>query len=318
MTVFELEKLYHGRSIRTDVRILEGREPITRYPESRIISEMEKLAGESYEARSIVERCRKDHEAEMRHLSLVFRLPLGNFGYLKFNPNYPYTPQELSLLLDLFSTPRTFAEREFLVEIVDIAIDVIDAAKDKQSVAMLAATLVELDRTKTVKSPVWILDILRGAVNGWISSPAVADTEMVLPLLTLAFIDEDWKLQRRAQRIINRCYIESKEGKGSAESICLSTAYSSYLNRFSTRKIAKEWCRLIGSLNELVRCLPIISLLRLLIAASRIEEFTRLPESSKRILFDHIVLAGKSSGFPYQLCLDKLAPSIGTILAKAL
>lgn len=318
MTVYELAKLYHNHNLPTDARIVEGREPITRYHEGRIISEMDKLVGLSPEERTLVERCRKDYELEMRNLSLVFRLPLGDIVEdLQLDPNHNYTPNELSALIDLFNNPRTFLEREFLVGTVDRAIDIIAVANNKQSVSGLAAQLVELDRTKIVKCPGWVLEVLRESVDEWISAPSAADTAMVLPMLTLAFIDKNWKLQRRAQRIINRCYLECKEGRGDSESLCTSVNYNSYVTRFSTRKIAAAWCGITDSLKGNLDALSVVTIIRLLTVAKHIEEFLRLPVSLKQPLLDQLAKKAKESGFPAQACADKLVSVDNSVMAKA-
>ena len=112
----------------------------------------------------------------------------------------------LTLLIKRYSGYKSIEERELLVECVDLALDTMQSTEDKAMLIGIAAEIVEIGRRNIVKVPGWTVDYLSEAIHQARKDPRVAESELVLPLLTLNIQTRSPKLERAAQRIINRCY----------------------------------------------------------------------------------------------------------------
>ena len=131
---------------------------------------------------------------------------------------------------------KTIADREILIEYTDSALETIDMAPDKQTVAELAAELAELGRKKIIRIPQKVYSILYNAVNDWQKHPHVPDTEMVMPLMTLSLLNNDLTFERKAIRIINRCYKACLDSPTDAD-LRIAITFREYLPRFSRSRL---------------------------------------------------------------------------------
>lgn len=215
-------------------------------------------------------------------------------------------PTKLAEVISIYGNFHTISEREALIEVTDMALDFlhnyrlndvgykgipIDSAnqpknrgryhqkakrysKDIQLLAGLLAELVELRRKETIKIPAWVGEMLVDAVAAWEKCPAVPDTDMVIPLLTLSLFlrtqpfksdvdskhsastflgsrdssaslrnrntsasDQSAALERKAQRIINKCYRSCISGTGTPAQFNIATTCSTYVPRYNPSKL---------------------------------------------------------------------------------
>ncbi len=291
LTVAQLESLYLQTSDRIEARIVAGREHFTRYYESRIIDELSHRQPSDSTEQAKIDSCLRSHRAEMANMAAVLDLPTSSSAssssvlpasdILAPDPTRCYTPDELIALLHLYTPCRDLTERERLVEYVDYSLNLLATSPnlrptspnlatpspDYQPLANLIAELTELDRRHIVRSPRWLRTLLTDTIAAWLTSPTVPDTDMVLPLLTASLLNltvtsprhrplTPSSLERRAQRIINRCYrtaltpLSTSPGCHSITSIHLShlitslyiaATCSSYVTRFSSRRLSLAW-----------------------------------------------------------------------------
>lgn len=270
LTVDQLVTLYLRFPERVEPRISAGREHFTRFFETRIISELSTRTPADSTERSKIDSCLSSHRAEMDNMAAVLGLPLtpatpsASPDILAPDPTRHYTPDELIALLHLYTPCRDLTERERLVEYVDYSLNLLASSSDHQPLANLVAELAELDRRHIVRCPHWLHTLLTDTITAWLTSPVVPDTDMVLPLLTASLLNltvtpphrrpiPPPSLERRAQRIINRCYRTSLSLPCSSHSLTpaylsdlittlyIAATYSSYVTRFSSRRLALAW-----------------------------------------------------------------------------
>lgn len=245
LSVDDLERLYRQRPRRVEARIADGREHFTCYFESRIVAELSRRTPADGAERLKIDYCKLTHAAELENMSSILGLPQGADAAALHEAPRRYTPAELAAMISESRSPQTLAERERLVELVDCAIDMLDTADDMQPMARLAAELVELGRTKAVRCPQRVVGMLAEAVAQWTRTPRAEETEMVIPMLTLALVNKDRTLERRAQRIINRCYRACLAAPAytpqAIDRFYIAATCSSYVTRFSPRKLSAAW-----------------------------------------------------------------------------
>lgn len=339
LTTDRLVTLYFQFPERIEVRIAAGREHFTRFFESRIISELSGRIPVDAREQAAIDSCLSSHRSELANMAAVLALPLSGSApftassdILAPDPTRHYTSDELIALLHLYTPCRDLAERERLVEYVDYSLNLLAASSDPQTLANLAAELAELDRRHIVRCPRWLRTYLTDAISRWFTSPAVPDTDMVLPLLTASLLNltvtpphhrpiSPPSLERRAQRIINRCYrtalsvlsapFTSSQIPSLITSLHIAATCSSYVTRFSVRRLALAWNVLtiyfLTSLNLTNHSSSVLSLnficeaqlafkspfyttklISLLMIADELNEFVSVPQALYHHLFTHL------------------------------
>lgn len=240
LSIDELERLYRQRPVRLERRLADRREHLTRYEESRIVAELGRRMPANRAEQLKVDYCLLTHKAAMENLASILGLPSGN---RKDNSDLAeLTAEQYVDIIERYKSPRTVAERETVVEAVDRSIALIDSAEEIQGVAWLAAELAELDRLDIARCPKRVIELLRKAVKNWTRRPAVAEAEMAVPLLTLSLIDDDPKLERKAQRIIRRSYLACVAGTASPSDRLVVSLCPSYLPRHAKDPEAISFC----------------------------------------------------------------------------
>lgn len=241
MSIDELYRLYRQWPMRKQTRAAEGRENLTFYYEGRIVAELRKRKAANKTEQFKKDYCLLTYENELENLSFVLDVPMSaNDDVINFDPEREYTPAELTAIIKLYANYRSVAERELLVEYVDCALELIESAQDKALILTLATEIAELGRKKIITTPAWVTDIIAEGIE------TAPDSDKALPLLTLALIQKDQSLERKAQCIINRCYRTCLTNPTVSE---LHTAVmcSDYVTRFSVRKMAAAWHTLCES-----------------------------------------------------------------------
>ncbi len=229
LSICQLERLYRQHPIRASIRAAEGREHITRNLETRIVNELKRRTPADKVEEIQKEYCLRTHRVEMENMAAILNLPLGSPIPLPASPT----------LGD--REPATVYEREALVEIIDGALDEIESADRLQPLANTMAEIVELRRRDIVRAPEWVVRKLNDTILDWTRKPEVPETDMVIPLLTMAYINNDWSLERKAQRIINRSYRDCIAGNGTLGTFYIAASCSSYVTRYSHRRLSSLW-----------------------------------------------------------------------------
>lgn len=292
MTVGELYALYRRRPLRQQARAEAGREHLTYYYEARIINELKrrKAAGKGEQLK--IDYCLLTYRNELDNLSFIFSKPVDT-GRERISPETGrhYTPTELTSLIRLYTNYHDIAERELLVEYVDIALDLMAVASDKWRSLELASEILELGRRKIIAVPSWVGDFLAEALRQSRINSNVPASQTVLPLLTLHIHNGDPKLERRAARIINSCYRDVVETASQEDlpytigSLYTAVTFCTYVRRYNVLRIGtclNELCTYIFSTNAV---LSTSEILHLLSVVSKIENFTAVcPEIKPALL----------------------------------
>lgn len=294
LTIAGLERLYRLCSGRRGARLAEGREHFTCYYERRIVDELGRRKAADLSEQLKIDYCTIVYRNELRNMSVVFTKPVGSLpdGEPAWDSTRSYTPSELGAWIALYRGCRDIAERESLIECLDYVIDLLAHAERRQPLAGLAAEVLELDRTGVARCPAWVGEFLADTVARWVRQPEVPETEMVMPLLTLAMAQDDWTWQRKAQRIVNRCYRACVEGMHetdrTADDIYIAAVCRTYVTRFSRRKMAACWNRFCETVVASGSVLTSTRLGRLLEAADELEGYAPLSGGLKAALADRM------------------------------
>ncbi|MDE5877675.1 MAG: hypothetical protein K2H47_09315, partial [Muribaculaceae bacterium] len=296
LTISEMELLYRQRPLRTEARIAEGREHLTLFFETRIVTELSRRTPSDLTEQLKIDYCLITHQAELANLSAILNLPLGNpKDSLPFDPSHTYTPSELIAMLTLYQSPRTLTEREILIETVDYALNLLSTLNPplstlhpSPSTLQPLAHLVELNRRKIIHCPNWVKQLLSASICQWNKLPDIKPAEIILPLLTWSLITQNPSLERKAQRLINQCYRACKQGTSTIEDLYTAVIYCSYIPRFSICNIAKLWnshCEMLISSN-LSANIPTESIIALLEVAKHTEDFAPISYFLKNKLIE--------------------------------
>jgi len=245
LSIDDLELLYRHYSKQHSIAGV-NHVNFTYYRERAVVDELEKR-----DAATLGEQLKKDccsliYRNELDYLSFVIDIPIGDKSdFSPLDAFRDYTVSEIQALIETVSDYRTVYERETLAQYVDYAIECIEKYTDLQAVANLIAEIAWLNHKGKISCTVKINDMLTEAIRQWGKNPAVPDVEMILPLLTFSQMTKDWSYQRRAQRIINRCYRNCLESLDDIEdaikNVYVSAIYCTYVTRFSIRKLAARW-----------------------------------------------------------------------------
>ena len=260
MGVDELYTHYLRSPLHREQRITEEREHFTYYYERRIVRELSARKAIDTAEQFKIDYCAITYGNDLENLSRVLSLPMSGKGErLEYDPDRIYTPAELLALIKQYAGYRDIEERELLIEYVDVALDSIRDAEDKASVLALATEIAELGRKKIVTCPRWMTDIIEEGLD------SVQDCDKVLPMLTLSAIRNDEALERKAQRIVNRCY-KACLSAPTVDMLYVAVLCSDYVTRYSVHRMATAWNHLCESVlksetdastSQLVRLLEI-------------------------------------------------------------
>lgn len=246
LAVDELYHLYRHWPERHRKRALEGREQMTFYYEGRIVRELNRRKELSESERLKVDYCKMTYRNELENMSFLFSIPVESQSKLIApEENEVLSSCELETLIRRHSKYRGIEERELLIEYIDIALDLMQSAENKAMMIGLAAEIVELGRREVARVPEWTIGFLTEGIDEARKDSRVSEEELVIPLLTLSIRIRSTKLEREAQRIINRCYRsafdDSLDLSKRIESLHTAVTCSDYVTRFSIRKAASLW-----------------------------------------------------------------------------
>lgn len=244
LTISELYNLYRCWPIRHKAREKEGMETLTFYYEGRIVREMKSRKAVTKEEQLKIDYCVTSYHNELDNMSFVLSRPI-QINNEKIYPDITrnYSPDELVALIRLYTDYRDILEREILVEYVDFALDLISHGIEETPNLELISEVVELGRRKIVNIPKMVNQKLEKEITR--SSSASGAGDLALAMLTLQIINNDVSLERKAKRILNRCY---KSAFNSDNNLCnrISDLHSSvtccdYVTHFNVRKSAMLW-----------------------------------------------------------------------------
>ena len=159
MTIGELHKLYRQWPVRHEERLKEGREHMTYYFEGLIVRELQSRKPTTKEEQLKIDYCVATYNNELDNMSFIFSCPVK----VDDNKIYPdttktYSPDELAALITRYSHYRDVAEREILIEYVDLALDMLGNECYKHNSQRLAFEIAELGRRKVLRVPEWVIE----------------------------------------------------------------------------------------------------------------------------------------------------------------
>lgn len=246
MKIDELHSLYRSWPMRHKERQSEGRESFSFYYEGRIVRELSKRKPANKAEQLKIDYCVATYRNELDNMSAVFSLPV-QVGGEKILPDSTrhYSPDELTALIRRYKVYRAIEEREILVEYVDLALELLQQDSGITSSLPLLTEIAELRRVNIIRIPEWVVSKLEYAVKLALALKTSSDAELPLPLLTLHIITKDQTLERKAQRIINRCYRSVFDGGidlgKRIENLHTAVTCCDYVSRFSVRKAVTAW-----------------------------------------------------------------------------
>lgn len=291
MTIGELHSLYRRWPIRHQERATEGREHLTFYYEGRVVRELQLRKAANKGEQLKIDYCVAAYNNELENLSFTLSLPLKVDEDKIFpDPTRIYATDELVALIGLYSNYRDITEREILIEYVDMALDSIKNSDDLRPLLGLITEIAELGHKNVVHVPKWVNDRLEAAVRDFIVSKDYEShiDNYALALLTLHQINGDPFLERKAIRIINRCYKavfdDSVELGRRVNYLHISITCCDYVTRFSVQKVTALWNGLCGRVQSSEQLLSSIQMFRLLEIAKELEEYNPISNESKDAL----------------------------------
>lgn len=285
MSIGELERFYRQSHIRHKERLADGREHFTYYIEGRIVREIKSRKAASNGEKLKVDYCVATYRNELENMSAIFSRPVKIDDDKIFPDNTKmYTPEELTSLIALYRDYRDITDREILIEYVDYALDLLKSSGDARSMLGLVTEIAEIGRRKIIHVPAWVDKMLEDAV----AQQTDNDAELAIPLLTLHLASGNRAFERKAQRIINRCYKSAlNETLGLSQLIDnLHTAVTccEYVTRFSVRKTAAIWNRISDCNMSTEDTLTSKQIFQLLEIAHELEGYAHISRESKNHL----------------------------------
>lgn len=157
MTIDELHKLYRQWPIRHQERIKEGREHMTYYYEGQIVRELQTRKPATKDEQLKIDYCNATYSNELDNMSFIFSCPVET-DTEKIYPDRmkEYSSDELAELIKRYSHYTDIAEREILIEFVDLALDMLEHEGCSQRSLKLLSALADLDQRKIIRVPGWI------------------------------------------------------------------------------------------------------------------------------------------------------------------
>lgn len=298
LSIAELYDLYRSWPIRHKKREAEGREHFTFYYEGRIVRELGKRIALNKADQLKIDYCVATYHNELDNMSSVFSLPVQIDGEkpcsddkvfadrsLCLDYKRGYAPDELTALICLYKDYQDITERELLVECVDFALDLLEKKNDTLSYLGLLSEIAEFGNGKVILIPEWVNKKLEESVEFAIATKRGKGTDLALAMLTLQLINKDAALERKAQRIINRCYKSAFDESGDLEerieNLHLAVMCCDYVSRFSVRKVAKLWNELSAQVLSSGQQLTPSHIFQLLEIAKECEGFADMDDQSK-------------------------------------
>lgn len=308
MTVDALFHLFRQSFLRTGQRRDSGREHLTCLEDLPVISELRRRTPADFGQWLKIHYCGLAYSNRLENLSRIFSLPLS-LGNDKIYPApcADYTPEELLALIRLYTDYRDIAEREILIQYVDIALDLMERAVDRTQLMELAAEIMELGRRHIIHVPSWTRDFLADAISAGRRDSALHPSRLVIPLLTLHLADRDPALEREATAIINRCYtalltssahttpapldpLSLASISDTIDNLHIAVTCSDYIPRFNLPAISECWNTLCSAIlpsdseSELDSRLSARQLVTLKSIADELEGFAPLSSTSSHTL----------------------------------
>ncbi len=246
LTIGELHTLYRRWPVKHYDKSAAGRESMSFYFEGRIVREMMRRKAANKSEQLKIDYCNAMYSNELSNISQLFSLPVR----VDDDKIYPdskrsYTPEELSALIRLYKDYRDITEREILVEYADYSLDWLERNQNVVSGLNLLTEIAEIGRRKIICIPKWVTKRLADTVNLALASKTGNEAELSVAMLTLQIINGDSSLERRAQRIINRCYKSAFDDSANLgeriENLHTAVMCCDYVTRFSVRKAAALW-----------------------------------------------------------------------------
>ena len=225
LSVGDLYRLFRRRTRRHTRRAAEGREPLTCWPESDILAELQSRKAADRDEQLKIDYCAIAHSNELENLSNVLALPLEASGEpLPPLPDRDCTTDELVSIIDYYADFRSVRARETLVRTADLALDLLgpdfgsDSASDSASASLpasfsadpvrleLLAAIADLRLRRVIAIPAWVDTALERTVTAALRDPNFDQLSLAIPLLTLHLLTGAPAHERHAARIINRAY----------------------------------------------------------------------------------------------------------------
>ncbi len=299
MTIGELHSLYRRWPIRHQERATEGREHLTFYYEGRVVRELQLRKAANKGEQLKIDYCVAAYNNELENLSFTLSLPLKVDEDKIFpDPTRIYTTDELIAIIGLYSNYRDITEREILIEYTDIALDMIESGDDLRLLLGLITEIAELGYKNVVHVPAWVNDRLEAAVKDFSVSENYEShiDNYALALLTLHQINGTPSLERKAIRIINRCYkavfdVNEELGKR-IEYLHTAVTCCDYVTRFSARKAAAIWGTLCSYAQSSEQLLSSIQIFRLLETAKELDDYATVSNDLKDVLRNLLLARG--------------------------
>ncbi len=158
MTIDELHKLYRQWPIRHQERLNEGREHMTYYYEGQIVRELQSRKPATTDEQLKIDYCNATYTNELDNMSFIFSCPVET-DTEKIYPDRTkeYSPDELAELIKRYSHYTDIAEREILIEYVDIALDMLERNVCNHESLRLLTEVAELGQRKVIRVPEWTI-----------------------------------------------------------------------------------------------------------------------------------------------------------------
>lgn len=143
--------------------------------------------------------------------------------------------------------------------------------------------IAEIGRKEIIRVPEWVNRRLEDAVRS-----ANKDADLAPAMLTLQIVNEDQTLERKAQRIINRCYRQAFDIDCDLvrriESLHTAVTCCDYVSRFSIRKVAALWNELSSQFLSSSKNLKPKQIFQMLEIANECEDYAAISAESKNAL----------------------------------
>lgn len=246
LTIGELHSLYRCWPIRHQKRIASRREHLTFYYENRIIRELLRRKASNKSEQLKIDYCVATYHNELENLSFILSVPVQIHDD-KIFPDFmrDYTPDELLVLIRLYSGYRDVIEREILVEYIDFALDMLERNEDIEFGIPILTELAEIGLSKTIYFPDWVRDRLEKVIQYAVATKKGKETELIPAMLTLQMLNSDMSLTSKVRRIVNRCYKSAFDDCADLgeriENLHTAVTCCDYVSRFNVRKTSSVW-----------------------------------------------------------------------------
>lgn len=156
LSIGELHNLYRQWPRRHQARADAGRESHTFYYECKIVRELQSRKATNKGEQLKIDYCAMTYRNQLENLAFMFDLPINDDkdNVSPFNGSMD-SPTELCVLIKKYSRFSDINSREHLVELVDIALDMIERTSDKSTLITLATEIAEIGRHGLITIPAW-------------------------------------------------------------------------------------------------------------------------------------------------------------------